>query len=56
VISIALYLAHAAFLFWINQRGWGRSKSKSYPPIFLASGDCLVAGGQDDVVTEENAG
>src|ERR1700736_107524 len=49
-ISIALYLAHAAFPFWINQRGFGPFPNRNHTAdLFGITAIVLLACGQDDV-------
>jgi len=49
-ISIALYLAHAAFPFWINQRGFGPFPNRNHTAdLFGITAIVLLACGQDDI-------
>src|SRR5207253_7596907 len=49
-ISIALYLAHAAFPFWINQRGFGRLPNRNHTTdLFGITAIVLLPCGQDDL-------
>ncbi len=49
-ISIALYLAHAAFPFWINQRGFGPFPNRNQTAdLFGITAIVLLACGQDDL-------
>jgi hypothetical protein len=49
-ISIALYLAHAAFPFWINQRGFGPFPNRNHTAdLFGITAIVLLACGQDDL-------
>ena len=49
-ISIALYLAHAAFPFWVNQRGFGPFPNRNHTAdLFGITAIVLLACGQDDL-------
>jgi len=49
-ISIALYLAHAAFPFWINQHGFGPFPNRNQTAdLFGITAIVLLACGQDDL-------
>jgi hypothetical protein len=49
-LSIALYLAHAAFPFWINQRGFGPFPNRNHTAdLFGITAIVLLACGQDDL-------
>jgi O-antigen ligase len=49
-ISIVLYLAHAAFPFWINQRGFGPFPNRNQTAdLFGIASIVLLACGQDDL-------
>jgi O-antigen ligase len=49
-ISIALYSAHAAFPFWINQRGFGPFPNRNQTAdLFAITAIVLLACGQDDL-------
>jgi hypothetical protein len=49
-ISIALYLAQAAFPFWINQRGFGPFPNRNHTAdLFGITAIVLLACGQDDI-------
>jgi len=49
-ISIALYSAHAAFPFWINQRGFGPFPNQNQTAdLFAITAIVLLACGQDDL-------
>jgi tetratricopeptide (TPR) repeat protein len=49
-ISIALYMAHAAFPFWINQRGFGPFPNRNHTAdLFGITAIVLLACGQDDI-------
>ncbi len=49
-ISIALYFAHAAFPFWINQRGFGPFPNRNQTAdLFAITAIVLLACGQDDL-------
>jgi hypothetical protein len=49
-MSIVLYLAHAAFPFWINQRGFGPFPNRNHTAnLFSITAVVLLACGQDDL-------